>query len=146
MEKEKIVVDASIVVKWFLREKHYENALKLRDDYVRGVFTIAVPSLMKYEVLNALKYSKVYSLEELTSIGIALNKYGFKVYDLQGELKTEVITLAIKNQITIYDASYVALARVLTTVLYTADEELVRKFPKTAVHIREYSLNRDKLS
>ncbi len=138
MEKEKVVVDASIVAKWFLEEEYSGQALKLRDDYIGGSFQIVVPSLLEYEVLNALRYSGVYSPEELRSIGLALNKYGFETRELGGELKAKTIALAIEHNITIYDASYIALAKTLNAKLYTADNELVEKFPKTAVHIKDY--------
>jgi len=78
LEKEK-VVDANIIVKLFLEEEFSSKALQLRNDYIRGVITIAVPSLLEYEVLNALKYSDIYSVEELKEIGTASNKYGFEV-------------------------------------------------------------------
>ena len=141
MEKEKVVVDASIIVKWFLEEEFSNKALQLRNDYIRGIIAIAVPSLLEYEVLNALKYSGVHSVEELKEIGIALNKYGFEVYELEGKLKELAIEIALKNNITIYDASYIALAKHLNTILYTADKELIQKFPNTAIHIKQYPLH-----
>jgi len=141
LEKEKVVVDASIIVKWFLEEEFSNKALQLRNDYIRGIIAIAVPSLLEYEVLNALKYSGVYSVEELKEIGIALNKYGFEVYELEGKLKELAIEIALKNNITIYDASYIALAKHLNTILYTADKELIQKFPNTAIHIKQYPLH-----
>ena len=137
MEK-KVVVDASIIVKWFLEEEFGREAIKLRDDYVRGVISIAVPSLLEYEVLNTLKYSGMYTLDELKDIGIALNKYGFEVYELEGKLKESTIEIALEKNVTICDASYVALAKQLNTVLYTADNELIDKFPGIAVHIKQY--------
>ena len=140
MEKEKVVVDANIIVKWFLEEEFSSKALQLRNDYIRGVITIAVPSLLEYEVLNALKYSGVYSVEELKEIGTALNKYGFEVYELEGRIKEFAIEIAIENNITIYDASYIALAKHLNTILYTADEELIQKFPNSTIHIKQYPI------
>ena len=138
MEKTKVVVDASVIVKWFLEEEFSSEALKLRNDYVRGVITIAVPSLLEYEVLNALKYSGVYTVKELKEIGLALNKYGFEVHELEGKLKEYIIEVALKKNLTIYDASYIALAKQLNTILYTADSELIDKFPSVAVHIKQY--------
>ncbi len=137
MEK-KIVVDASIVAKWYLIEEYSDNAIKLRNDYVRGLVQIIVPSLLEYEVLNALRYSGVYNLDELKKIGSSLNKYGFITYDLENDIKDLVIKLALKENITIYDASYIALALKFNTLLYTADQELVTKFPNIARHIRDY--------
>ena len=137
MEK-KIVVDASVVAKWYLIEVYSDNAIKLRNDYVRGLVQIIVPSLLEYEVLNALRYSGVYNLDELKKIGSSLNKYGFITYDLENDIKDLVIKLALKENITIYDASYIALALKFNTLLYTADQELVTKFPNIARHIKDY--------
>ncbi len=138
VEKEKIVVDASIIAKWFLDEEYSSEALMLRNDYVRGLFIIAVPTLLEYEVLNALKYSRVYSMEELLEIGNAINKYGFLVYELENDYKKLTIMIAEESGLSIYDAAYVALAKYLNTKLYTADNEIIEKFPKIAIHIREY--------
>ncbi len=137
MEK-KIVVDASVVAKWYLIEEYSDNAIKLRNDYVRGLVQIIVPSLLEYEVLNALRYSGVYNLDELKKIGSSLNKYGFITYNLENDIKDLAIKLALKENITLYDASYIALALKFNTLLYTADQELVTKFPNIARHIKNY--------
>jgi len=137
MEK-KIVVDASVVTKWYLIEEYSDNAIKLRNDYVRGLVQIIVPSLLEYEVLNALRYSRVYNLDELKKIGSSLNKYGFITYNLENDIKDLAIKLALKENITLYDASYIALALKFNTLLYTADQELVTKFPNIARHIKNY--------
>ena len=137
MEK-KIVVDASVVTKWYLIEEYSDNAIKLRNDYVRGLVQIIVPSLLEYEVLNALRYSGVYNLDELKKIGSSLNKYGFITYNLENDIKDLAIKLALKENITLYDASYIALALKFNTLLYTADQELVNKFPNIAKHIKDY--------
>jgi len=76
MEKRKIVVDASVVAKWFLEEEYSGKALQLRDDYARGLLTVAAPSLLEYEVLNALKYSGAYSARELKEIWVAQTSTG----------------------------------------------------------------------
>jgi len=89
MTLKKVVLDASVVAKWYLKEKYSEQALKIRDDYISGRITIAVPSLLDYEVLNALKYSGVYSEQELKDIARSLNKYSFEQWKFKDELKDE---------------------------------------------------------
>jgi len=138
MEETKVVLDSSIIVKWFLKELYSEEAIKVRNDYVQRKISIAVPSLLIYEVLNALRYSGVYSEEELKEICLALNKYGFEIHDIEGDLKSKVVEITYRHNITVYEASYVALAMKLKTVLYTADDELLEKFPKITRHIRRY--------
>ena len=138
MEEGKVVVDASVVVKWFLEEEFSDCALRLRDNYINRIVVIVAPSLLEYEVLNALRFSGVYTIDELKEIGRALNKYGFEIYDFEGDLKDLAVDIALKSNTTIYDASYIALAKKLNTVLYTADNELIQKFPEIAVHIKQY--------
>ncbi|MCS7115653.1 MAG: type II toxin-antitoxin system VapC family toxin [Candidatus Bathyarchaeota archaeon] len=139
MASEKVVLDASVVAKWYLREKYSEQALKLRDEYVSGRIAIAVPALLEYEVLNALKYSGAYSELELMDVARSLNKYGFEYWRLKGKLKDETIKIANKYDLTIYDASYLALCTIMKTKFYTSDEELLSKIAelKIAKHLKE---------
>ncbi len=127
MRGTEIVVDASVVVKWFVEEEGSEEALKLRDRYIDGEVEIAAPELITFEVLNALLYKGLFTEEEMAQIHEALEAYSFSLYPLRGDYARKTLELALRNQITIYDASYVALALVRGTHLYTADERLVRR-------------------
>lgn len=133
MEEERpleVVVDASVVVKWFVFEAGREGALKLRDDYVSSKAKLASPALMPFEVLNAVKLSKRdIEVNTLKAVAESLALYGIELYqftDRYGELIAET---ALEDDITIYDASYVALAEYLGAILYTADRELIKKLP-----------------
>jgi predicted nucleic acid-binding protein len=133
-----VVTDASVIVKWFIEEEDSDKALILRDRHISKKLRLSIPSLALYEVLNALKWSRLYDEGELNQIGVALNKYGFSIHPLMGKLKEETIKTAVRHDITIYDASYVALALHLDATLYTADQELVRRIgPPRAIHISE---------
>jgi len=48
------VVDASVAVKWFVTERDTENALKVLDCCLAGRFGLLVPTLICYEVADAL--------------------------------------------------------------------------------------------
>ena len=48
----KIVLDASVVAKWFIEEEDTEKAIEIRDKFVRGEIKILVPSLLIYEIGN----------------------------------------------------------------------------------------------
>ncbi len=63
---------ASLMVKWFVDEIYSENARKLRDEYINGTLEIIAPELMPYEVLNALKYTKLFTKNELIMIARSL--------------------------------------------------------------------------
>jgi len=127
---EKVVADASVIVKWFIEESYSEKALVLRDMHVNGEIQLIAPSILPFEVLNALKYSNLFNEEELQEVANAISKYGFEYYNLRGELAEKTVELALENEITIYDASYIALAVLKKTKFYTADEKLIKKTKK----------------
>ena len=52
---EKAVVDASVVVKWFVSEDNTPESLSLRDAFVGNQIDLFAPSLMPFEVVNALR-------------------------------------------------------------------------------------------
>jgi len=120
-----LVVDAS-VVKWYVLEPDREEALRIREDYIDGQVELAAPALMPFEVLNAVRYSADrLEVERLMDVAESLSLYGFRLYGLKGEYARLTARIALENNLTIYDASYVALAERLNTTLYTADERLI---------------------
>ncbi len=141
VERKTVVADASVIVKWFVEEEYSREAKLLRDAYVAGILDIAAPSLMPFEVLNALKFSRAFSYEELKKIAKLLDDYQFILYDLAGRYAERTVEIALTRETTIYDASYVALAYEIGGILYTADEKLLRKVGKAAVHISKFQLH-----
>jgi predicted nucleic acid-binding protein len=127
MAAEKVVVDASVVAKWFLEEIYSTNALLLRDKYIAGEIELASPCIMPLEVLNALRYSGIYSKDALVSVVRSLDRYGIELWDLRSKYGQMVADVTMELDISVYDASYVALAEITKARLVTADEEIVTK-------------------
>jgi predicted nucleic acid-binding protein len=125
-----IVVDASIVVKWFIEEKHSNKANIIREKYINGDIELIVPSLMYFEVLNALKYSKLFELSELDDAAESLEKYGFNTVTIKKNLRKNMIKIAVDHKLSIYDASYLALSLGLGKIFCTADEKIINKLPE----------------
>jgi predicted nucleic acid-binding protein len=141
MASEKVVVDASVVAKWFLDEVYSDQSLQLRDEYISGRIRLLTPSLMPFEVLNVLRYSKVYSKEELIGVVRSLELYGIDLWALRNEYGARVAEVAIELDLSVYDASYVALAEIARASLVTADEEIVSKAKSliAVVHVKDLS-------
>ncbi len=99
----------------------------MRDEYINGNLEILAPELMPYEVLNALRYTKLFDKRELAMVARALTLYGFRLFPLIGKLAERTAEIAMEKDVTIYDASYVALAEEQNAKLYTADERLIEK-------------------
>ena len=127
---QQFVVDASIVVKWFISEKYSELALKFRNSFIDGQFSLFSPSLLHYEVLNALKYSNLFNNTELEMAATSLENYGIIPVPLNGSYAKKVVGLAKIFDLSIYDAAYVGLADILDIQAYSADQKLVNKVSK----------------
>ena len=138
-DMDKVVVDASVFAKLFIKEEYSENAYALRDAYIAKKVDIIAPSLFPYEVLNALKYSESYDEKELESLAETLDGYKLGIFDFNANLGKRISSVAAKYNMTIYDAAYVALAEMMNTTLYTADERLIKKARSNFIrHIKEF--------
>lgn len=137
-----IVVDASVVVKWYIPEQHHEQARDLRDAYLDGRHELFAPSLLPFEVVNALKYSDHFDSEQLTTASTTLPEYGITL--LSYRKVGPVAEVATELDITLYDASYLALATTTEAIVYTADSRLLdaieenASYSDLAAHIRTY--------
>ena len=139
MEEETLLIlDASVAVKWFTMEPLRDKALIIRNKYVNGELDLEAPSLLYYEVANALRYNPRFGIEEVRSAVRALEDLAIIIYDFKGELASRAVELAYRFGITVYDAAYVALAAIRNATLYTADKEVVMKVSSENVkHLSE---------
>lgn len=137
------VIDASVAIKWFLEEEDYQVAQRLREDFLEGLLQLRVPSLLPFEVLNGLRYSRRYRGPELREAATGLDRAALVTIPLVGEFMERTVALALDANVTIYDASYVALADLAKCPLYSADEGLLNLARRRieAFHIRDYETN-----
>lgn len=136
---EQVVVDTNVIVKLFLKEEYSEFALGLKDSYLAGKIDIVVNSLMKYEFINVLKYKKFSSAEIKLALQ-AIADYDFQTEEFSDPIADLTSDLAVKYNISSYDASYVALASSLGYTLYTSDTKLINKISnlKFVKHVKEF--------
>lgn len=125
----KIVVDASVAVKWFIPEIHSESAIRLFDNSIK----LLAPSLIYAEVGNILW--KKFRLKELTqesAQGILndFKKMPLEISDHQSLLET-AWHIAAKYQRTFYDSLYLALAQTENCLFATADQIFVNALKST---------------
>lgn len=134
------VIDASILVKWYIQEIDSDRALLLRDRHINGELRLAAPVLIFYEALNALRYSGQFSTKELKEIALSIQNYGFALYGPEKNAPEILLDAAEDNRITVYDSAYVALAMNLETELITADQRLIDRlvgdYAKHVKHLR----------
>ena len=121
-----VVVDASIAIKWLLVEPDSNKAAKLLDEWINMGMLIFAPSLLTYEITNAL-YQKVRkgeitldrAKEALAEISLAEISFDFST---DFAFSTRAVELA--NHLSLpatYDSHYLALAERKGCELWTAD-------------------------
>ncbi len=120
-----VVVDASVVVKWFNMEEHSESAERLKDKHLKSEITLVSPVLLVFEVLNALRYNPELGASDVKEAFNDLLGIQVKLYPAE-EWLSHAVLMAYDHGLTIYDASYIALANHLNCLLYTADSKLLK--------------------
>ena len=138
-KKKQYVVDSSVVVKWFLIESASDAAARLRDDFAIGQTGLAAPALLFYEVMNAIRFSKLFESADLATVARSLSKYKFGIWRPRGKLLELSGELSVGADVTVYDSCYVALARRIGTKLITEDNELLEKFPDDTLPLLGYA-------
>ncbi len=136
-----VVVDASVVAKWYIPEQHHRQARQLRDDYLEGNTDLLAPALLPFEVVNALRYSGHYEGDRLVEASTTLPEYGVRLVPYREA--GPVAEVALELDVTLYDASYVALAHTTGATVYTADSLLLdavegSDYADAAAHVRGY--------
>lgn len=126
---EKVVLDTSVILKLFLKESGSDIAIKLKDRHVKGMIEIIIPELLKYELINVLKY-KGYVKEEIIEALEVIRDFGFSIIELGDVLFDMTAAFSVDYDISSYDATYVALAKKEDALLYTADKKLLSKIKK----------------
>jgi len=125
MAREKKVIDASVVVKWFLDEEGSKEALLLRSAHIAGEISLVVPDLLFLEVLNALRY-KGATQKGLADANRALWEIQFHIEKGNNFLLEKASTLALEHHLSLYDSLYLALALLYGCPLITADRSLAK--------------------
>ena len=128
------VIDASVLVKFFIPEILSEKAEELNARIMEGDLRLLAPDLIFAEVGNILW--KKHRRKELSRADA--EEIVDAVVSLPMEIETSrallpfAVDLGLAYGITAYDALYVSLAKVHETILITADKKLVEIMGKTA--------------
>ena len=125
----RLVVDASVAVKWLVEEEHSAEAKRL----ITGPFELFAPRLLASEVANAL-WRKA-RLEEVSrsaagSIIDAMAEMPLRWCEDE-QVSADATRLALALDRPVYDCVYLALAQRIRSRLVTADERFARALAPT---------------
>jgi len=123
-----IVLDASVILKWVVEEGLQGNTARLyRDRHLAGINQIVVPELFYYEIASALGAKTSLTPEEAIEGFNTIIETELESHSLQVEDFIEAIQIARQFKISLYDSSYIALAKALACDFITADAALVKR-------------------
>ncbi|MEE9223133.1 MAG: type II toxin-antitoxin system VapC family toxin [Thermoplasmata archaeon] len=133
MEKKTLVLDASVVVKWYCEEKDSDKALEIRERYRRHQVNIIVPNLLFYEVINAIRFNLEITEETKKRIAKNVLEIGFDTVIPSRNQYVEALNFALKEDLTIYDSIYYVIAKDADAVYVTADKNFWSKTENRAI-------------
>lgn len=140
------VLDTSVVAKWFSDsgEEDLEDALRLRERILEGAFPVAVPSLLFYELCNALRFNPNFAAGDVKDAVNSVLDMGFSVREVTADLLGRAVDLAFARGITVYDACFLALAEAEGATLVTADARFLARLKgsRHAVGLPKFRLDR----
>ena len=126
MERQKTVVDASVVLKWFIGGETFSSeAEKVLKRHIEGETFLYAPDLLMYEIGNTLHFRQI-SPEAVKRAFHDLSDFQIHMEKATNILLLNAIRLAKLYEITVYDAAYAALAEMLGADLVTADNKLAK--------------------
>ena len=126
------VLDSCVGFKWHLAEVDSDKALRIRDDFLKGVVELLAPDIFSIEFAHAL--TRAERQGRITPIDGALHLQDMLAIlpDMHPHLPLlpRAYEISSNARIGVYDCLYVALAEREQCELITSDEKLVRVLQK----------------
>ena len=124
---DKIIVDTSVLIKWFTDEPGSTDAQKILKQQQNSKIQIILPDIVLLELVNALYWAKKFTYEHILIVLEAMSKIKIIYKGLNNSLLPAASLLMIRYKIQSYDALFIALAEVEKCPLITVDRKHHRK-------------------
>lgn len=130
----RLVIDSSVVVKWYVAEHDSVQAIVLFDLWTNDDIELFAPDLLLIEVGNILwKKQRIGAMTSIQAQKTTSTVTALTIpWSDSHELLPQAISIAIKHDRTVYDSIYLALAIQLGCPFVTADDRLANA---VAAHI-----------
>ncbi|KKQ42920.1 MAG: VapC-type toxin [Microgenomates group bacterium GW2011_GWC1_37_8] len=120
----RFVVDASFVLSYLLPDEENDYVKEIFSDYQKRKINFITATLLPYEVVNGVKSAIIRKRMSVFKARFLIGEFSKLDFDLETISENEVLKLALARKISIYDASYVWLAKSKKIPLLTLDEKL----------------------
>lgn len=135
-----LVIDSSVLLKLFVDEDDSAIACRVYRMVLTKKIGFVCPEFLFLELSNILLRKNKVSGKELGQIIKKLIKDGVKPKRLEAGELVVVANEAVKNDLTMYDAVYLYLAKKNNCLLLTADSQLL-KIREWCVSLKELKLD-----
>jgi len=120
------VIDASVVLKWFVAEEGSIMARKLRTQLLAGEVDLVAPDMVLYEMAHVLLRKKTFAVPEVQEAVALVFRVGVAVSPPDVGQISKAIEFASRAGASVYDSAYLALASDLGCPLVTADARFAK--------------------
>lgn len=117
-----IVIDSSIVIKWFFPEDDSDKAEQLLQNE-----TFCAPDLLIYEFTNYVVRRPFLEHSDASFLFRSFDNTNIKFFMIPIKGLIEITKFCKKFNVSAYDASFIILAQLLGLDFLTADIKLLRK-------------------
>lgn len=118
------IIDASFLLAYLFPDEDIKKVQQVFNQYKAGKVKLIAPLILPFEIFNGLQSGILTKRVDKKIV----EQLGGKFQELDIELREveylAVLALAIKSQISFYDASYLYLAKKYKLELLTLDERL----------------------
>jgi predicted nucleic acid-binding protein len=126
-----VVVDASVVLRWFVQQQGFDAAEAWLQRFVDDPDLLVAPDLLRFEVHGALaRLSPRRDPSWSRRCFRRFERLGLRMLSTDALLFDRALELATELRIGGYDALYVAHAEALGVPWLTADQRIVRRLAK----------------
>jgi len=120
----RFIIDASFVLSFLLPDEDRSEVIQIFDQYTQGKIKLSAPDLLSYEIINGLKGAilrKRITVKEATYL---VSQFLDLEIILSSVALSLVLDVAVTKELSIYDASYLYLAKKEDAELLTLDTKL----------------------
>lgn len=122
-----VLLDTSVVVKWFVPEEDSEKALSLRQAQEDRELQLYAPEMLLMELANALRYSSEFSTREIVEALETPFELNILLMPFSLEALNSAVSLSQEHDLAVYDAYFLALAQAMEIPLITADRKMLSR-------------------
>jgi len=119
-----VIVDASVILSAFFPDEAQDQAQALIRDHVIGHLQLAAPTLLLYEVTNAVLQARRRGRINDEQADDILSSFDGLRIALKPVSWQQMLPLAVRFDCSAYDAAYLALAEVAEQPLITGDSRM----------------------